>query len=136
MRLIPDCRMNGRYNHRELAAEIKLTAACIEPESDGFTAGDIEGFNTLLDEYIGNCAKNVQTAEGEYSPVEFRDKFGIDPDDYVELTSFAHRPFYKVFVLEVPDNWAHALYYNLPIDELMEVYASCAGKRLYHNMEW
>jgi bleomycin hydrolase len=24
-------------------------------------------------------------------------------------------------VLEVPDNWAHALYYNLPIYELMEV---------------
>jgi bleomycin hydrolase len=23
--------------------------------------------------------------------------------------------------LEVPDNWAHGLYYNLPIDELMEV---------------
>ena len=49
------------------------------------------------------------------------DKFKIDPDDYVELTSYTHHPFYEKFVLEVPDNWSNDLYYNLPIDELLEV---------------
>jgi bleomycin hydrolase len=117
----PGLQVNGRFNHRELAAEIKSAANTLNQNRNGFTAGDIENFNILLDEHIGKPPARVLTADGEYTPIEFRDKFGIDPDDYVELTSFTHHPFYKAFVLEVPDNWAHALYYNLPIDELMEV---------------
>ena len=40
----------------------------------------------------------------------------------VSLTSYTHHPFYSQFVLEIPDNWRWAMSYNLPIDELMEVF--------------
>jgi len=30
---------------------------------------------------------------------------GLDMDDYVEITSYTHNPFYAPFILEVPDNW-------------------------------
>jgi bleomycin hydrolase len=53
--------------------------------------------------------------------VEFFQQLKINPDDYIEITSYTHHPFYKPFVLEVPDNWAHALYYNVPLNELMEI---------------
>lgn len=46
---------------------------------------------------------------------------GIKEDDYICLTSYTHHPFYKKFILEVPDNWAWGELYNLPLDELMEV---------------
>ena len=36
----------------------------------------------------------------------------------VALTSFTHHPFYKSFILEVPDNWIWGEYMNLPLDEL------------------
>ena len=26
-------------------------------------------------------------------------------DDYIELTSFTHHPYYQKFEVEVPDNW-------------------------------
>ena len=42
--------------------------------------------------------------------------------DYVSLTSYTHHPFYTSFALEIPDNWRWAQSYNLPIDELMEVF--------------
>jgi bleomycin hydrolase len=43
----------------------------------------------------------------------------VSPDEYVELTSFTHHPFNTWFALEIPDNWARNLSYNVPLDELM-----------------
>lgn len=42
-------------------------------------------------------------------------------DDYIELTSFTHKPYYQKFSPEVPDNWENEQMYNLPLDEMMEV---------------
>lgn len=43
-------------------------------------------------------------------------------EDYVELTSYLHHPFYTKFRLEIPDNWSFDQnYYNLPIDDLVSV---------------
>ena len=47
---------------------------------------------------------------------------GLNIDDYVSLTSFTHHPFYSAFPIEVQDNWRWDLSYNLPIDELMQVF--------------
>jgi bleomycin hydrolase len=40
------------------------------------------------------------------------------------LTSFTHHPFYKSFVVEIPDNWAMQTSFNIPLDELMSVMES------------
>jgi aminopeptidase C len=40
----------------------------------------------------------------------------------VSLTSFTHKPFYTSFGIEIPDNWRWSLSYNLPLNELMEVF--------------
>ena len=64
----------------------------------------------------------------------------INPDDYVELTSFTHHPFYTWFALEVCDNWRGSQSYNVPIDELMAVldnalengYTVCWGADVSH----
>lgn len=42
-------------------------------------------------------------------------------EDYIDLTSFTHHPFYTQFVLEIPDNWMWGASYNLPLDEMMQV---------------
>ena len=47
---------------------------------------------------------------------------GLNAEDYISLTSYTHHPFYTSFALEIPDNWRWAHSYNLPIDELMEVF--------------
>jgi bleomycin hydrolase len=117
----PGLLVDGKYNHRDLAAAVKAETVRLNNSRSGFTTGDLENMKSILDKHMGKLPPTVATGDGVFSPVEFRDKFQIDPDDYVELTSFSHHPFYKPFVLEVPDNWAHGLYYNLPIDELMEV---------------
>ena len=57
----------------------------------------------------------------EYTPMTFAESLGLNPDDYVSLTSYTHHPFYSRFAIEVQDNWRNGLSYNLPLDELMAV---------------
>lgn len=61
------------------------------------------------------------TYEGkEYTPQSFAESLPIRMDDYVDLSSFTHHPFYEPFMIEVPDNWMWASVWNLPLDELMQ----------------
>ena len=69
-----------------------------------------------------NAPKNSLTKAREYTPQSYMQSLGLNMDDYVSLTSYTHHPFYKPFVIEVQDNWRWSLSYNLPIDELMEVF--------------
>jgi len=81
-----------------------------------------DGFDKLLDTYLGEEPGTFTYKGKEYTPKTFASEYtGINPDDYVELSSYTHHPFYSRFILEVPDNWAYDRVYNVPMDELMEV---------------
>ncbi len=56
-----------------------------------------------------------------YSPASFTKELGLNPDDYLCVTSFSHHPFYKECVLELPDNWAAGLFYNIPLEDMMQI---------------
>lgn len=75
---------------------------------------------SLFDIYLGPVPEKFTYKGKEYTPQSFASSLGINTDDYVELTSFSHHPFYEQFQLEIPDNWDNASMYNLPIDELMQ----------------
>lgn len=78
-------------------------------------------FDGILDAYIGKCPEKFTYNGKEYTPMEFAQSTGLNMDDYVNLASFAHQPWYEPFVIEVQDNWRWGKAYNLPIDEFMEV---------------
>ena len=77
--------------------------------------------NGVLDTYMGAAPEKIESNGQAISPVDYMNQTGFNPNDYIELTSYSHHPYYKEFNLEIPDNWSHDLYYNLPIDELMSV---------------
>lgn len=76
--------------------------------------------NAVLDTYLGEVPEKFTYKGKEYTPKTFAASLGLNMDDYVEITSFSHHPFYKPMVLEIPDNWEHASQYNVPLDELIE----------------
>lgn len=80
-----------------------------------------QGFNGLLDAYLGKVPEKFTYKDKEYSAKSFATMMGLDPDDYVELSSYTHHPFYSKFIIEIPDNWEMGEVYNLPIDELIQV---------------
>lgn len=74
------------------------------------------------DVYLGVRPEKFTYNGVEYTPKSFYESTGLKASDYVSLTSYTHHPFYTSFVLEIQDNWRWGQSYNLPIDELMEVF--------------
>ncbi len=76
----------------------------------------------MLDEYFGECPTEFEYKGRRYTPKSFvSDYLGLNPDDYVSLTSYTHQPYYETFILEIQDNWRWGSSYNLPLDEFMRV---------------
>lgn len=78
-------------------------------------------FIGALDGYMGTPPANFTFQGKNYTPQSFAQSLGINPDDYVEITSFLHHPFYKPFILEIPDNWANGEVYNIPLQDMLRV---------------
>lgn len=118
----PGNKKEDKYNHTELVNQLKAEANTINEQKKGeINVSDLEAYEAIFKAELGKYPKYLKVDGEKLSPLEYRDMFELNADDYVELSSYAHHPYYQQFVLEVPDNWAHALYYNLPVDELMEV---------------
>ncbi|MCK9269200.1 MAG: C1 family peptidase [Bacteroidales bacterium] len=80
-----------------------------------------QGFDGLLDAYLGVVPENFIYDGRSYTPKTFAESLGFNPDDYLELGSYTHHPFYEKFILEIPDNWMLHAMYNVPLDEMMEI---------------
>jgi len=80
-----------------------------------------KAFQGALDGYMGATPTEFTYNGKTYTPQTFAKYLGINPDDYVEITSFTHHPFYSKFILEVPDNWARGEVYNVPLDEFHQI---------------
>jgi len=96
--------------HGELNDGLTAFLKAVSKKPDKFLSQNwYDGFEALLNSYLG-------------TPPEADVQTNFNVGDYVELTSYMYKDFYKPFRLEVPDNWSfNTSYYNLPIDELMEV---------------
>ena len=80
---------------------------------------DLDG---IYRNYFGELPTEVKVGKKTYTPQTYvTDYLGLNPDDYVSLTSYTHHPFYSKFILEIQDNWRWAESYNLPLNEFMEV---------------
>lgn len=107
-------------DHRELGTYIAAIAgASVELRQRSPEYFELQ--DALFDIYMGKIPENFEYEGKEYTPISFRDMLGIDIDDYVEITSFSHHPFYQKVPLEIPDNWDHEILYNLPLDDMMAV---------------
>lgn len=81
-----------------------------------------KAFNAVLDVYLGEVPQHFTYNGKQYTPQEFAKKvIGINPDDYVELSSFANVPYYKQTILMVPDNWSWDKVYNVKMNDLTAI---------------
>ncbi len=80
-------------------------------------------FDKSADAYLGDLPDNFKYEGKKYTPKTFLSDFagGINADDYVEITSFSHHPFYQQFILEVPDNWLWEKMYNVQLGDIQQI---------------
>ncbi len=77
--------------------------------------------DSTLDYYLGEAPETFMYEGKEYTPQSFLEMTGINPEDYITITSFSHQPFYKDFILNIPDNFSNGSMYNVPLDEMIQI---------------
>lgn len=86
------------------------------------TANWLKAFTGAMDSYLGEVPENFQYKGKTYTPRTFADQvIGINPDDYVGISSFEEHELYKPFVLLIPDNWSFESFYNVKINDLTDI---------------
>lgn len=99
----------------------------------------------ILTQTLGEVPDIFTYNEKPFSSMSFaKEMIGINPDDYVEITSFSHHPFYSKFVLEIEANWNNNYYINLPLDDfiavidnaLMHNYSVCWDGDIYEGYKY
>lgn len=111
------------HNHSEMVAMTKgMLDGLLKNKRNGLSPRWMDAVNGTFDVYLGTSPEEFTLDGKKYAPLAFAQRqLNFNTNDYVELTSYTHHPFYESFNLEVPDNWSDDFYYNLPIDELMTV---------------
>ena len=103
------------HDHQELNNFINAIAA-VSVDSKKQSPEYFKIINSVLDIYLGNVPTDFIYKGAKYTPKTFFKSLGINLNDYVELTSFSDHPYYRQFPLNIPDNWDHGTYYNIPLD--------------------
>ena len=127
--LVPESAFHGikyneeKHSHGEMDEVLKkIVEGVIENKSRKISPVWDQAFNKTIDTYLGELPETFKYKGKTYSPKSFAtDYCGIDPNNYVQITSFTHHNFYETFSLEVPDNWLWSESYNVPLDELQEI---------------
>ena len=120
----------------ELDAALKAYLdAVIKARNNGvLTTAWQDGLNALLDTYFGVRPEKFTYEGKEYTPESFAASLPIKMDDYVDVGSFTHHPFYTEFIIEVPDNWMWGTVYNVPLEEMMAVVDNALANG--YSIEW
>ncbi|MHB9055419.1 MAG: C1 family peptidase [Paludibacteraceae bacterium] len=127
--IVPDAEMTGlqygtdKHNHGELdEITAGLVKSIVKNPNKTISTAWKPAFQGILDSYLGKVPTEFTVNGKKYTPVTYAQSLGLNPDDYVSITSFTHHPFYTKFPIEIPDNWRWSESYNVPLDEFMRIF--------------
>ncbi|MFD2823752.1 C1 family peptidase [Lacinutrix iliipiscaria] len=110
-----------KHNHSKMADSLKNILTTYLKDTNAYTSNWKNDVNHVLDYYLGPNVTSFNYEGIEYTPQSFLEMTTINPKDYVTITSFTHQPFYTNFVLNIPDNFSNGDFYNVPLDDLIEI---------------
>ena len=122
--------LNGQtqYNHQQLISRLQNYLDSVLKKQP-ISADWLNGYTNVLDQYLGKVPQEFTYDGKKYSPISFaKEVLKFNADDYVSLTSFTHQPYYNSFILQVPDNFANGSFYNIPLNELIDVVKDAVGQ--------
>jgi bleomycin hydrolase len=126
--MVPDEAYSGltgnrkSHDHAELDTlmsrfvQAMLAEGKTKPSED-----DMKTIDQWLDRYLGEVPSTFSYKGKIYTPQSYAASLAIKPDDYIEITSYTHHPFYTNFVLEDKYNWTGDSYYNVPVEDLIKI---------------
>jgi bleomycin hydrolase len=109
------------YNHQKLFNQLHHYLDSVlrkQPISNDW----LNGYIKILDDDLGAPPAEFIYDGKKYTPQTFaKEVLHFNANDYVSVTSFTHQPYYQSFILQVPDNFANGSFYNVPLNEMIQL---------------
>lgn len=127
--LVPEEAYSGRgrgeinHNHGDMDTLLgKLVNYCVSEGITELNTGQQAYIDSILDHYYGKLPVDFVYKGKTYTPRSWCDEYlGLKADDFLEITSYTHHPFYSKFVLEDKYNWTGDSYWNVPLSDFMNI---------------
>jgi bleomycin hydrolase len=134
---IPESAYSGKLDSVKIHDHSEMNNALLEKakfykNSHGDLTPQLyrKAMDEILTQTMGKVPETFVYQGKQFTAKSFaKEKIGINPDDYVEITSFNHHPFYTKFNLEIEANWNNNQYLNLPLND----FSTVIDEALMHN---
>ena len=112
---------NGKsYDHTEMVRALTALAdSAVQDEQIRMNWKSLT--EKILDTYMGAPPDTFTYKGVTYTPLSFSRSLHINPENYIEFTSFGFEPYYSRFILNIPDNFENGAYWNVPLDSLTRI---------------
>jgi bleomycin hydrolase len=124
--LVPESAYSGLLNdaanhdHSKIVPDLKVVLdAYIKNENKSTAKSWKVATDSILDAQLGKVPESFSYNNVVYTPKSFLEMTKLNTSDYITLTSFLQQPFYTTFILNIPDNFSNGIFYNVPLDELV-----------------
>lgn len=120
-----------KHSHYEMAEamEAYLNAVLARGQKNSkLTTAWLDGLKGILDAYLGPVPETFTYKGKTYTPVQWAAEMGLEPENFINFTSYTHHPFYESFILEIPDNWAWTESVNVPMEEMQQIVDNALDK--------
>jgi bleomycin hydrolase len=122
----------GELNHNHAEMDTLLShfvQPYVKAGIEMLSKGQRKQIDSVLDYYYRPAPDSFSYKGKTYTPKTYLSEYlGINPDDYVEITSYTHHPFYTKFVLEDKYNWTSDEYWNVPLNDFSAITDSALKK--------
>lgn len=126
--IVPESKMSGlnygttQHVHFEMDEILKaIVSVLIKNPNQKLTKAWKIGFKDMIAAYLGDIPETFSIDDKEYTPKSYIESLGIDLNNYVDISSWTHHPFYEKMTIEVPDNWRSRCAYNVPLDDMIGI---------------
>jgi bleomycin hydrolase len=117
------------YSHDEMDAVLAdLLKIVIKNKGGKIFTGWKDNFESIMNIYLGTPPNGFSYQDKKYTPKSFADSMNICSDDYMAVTSYSHHPFYTKFILEIPVNITNTFYYNVALNDLVNIIDNALDK--------
>ena len=107
----------------EMASLIEgVLKAVVKNPNGELTPNWQKAYTAVIDSYLGQVPSSFDYNGKKYTPQSFaKEIVGINPDDYIEISSFQEYPYYTKNTLLIPDNWSYDQVYNVKLNDLTDI---------------
>lgn len=121
----------AKHSHYEMAEAMEAYLRAVlnrGQKNSKLTDAWLPGLIGILDAYLGPLPESFTYKGKTYTPQSWAKEMGLEPENFVNITSYTHHPFYESFILEIPDNWAWTRSMNVPMEEMQRIVDNALDK--------